>query len=54
MTNTLLNRNIMGIISNDIYSKKDEDEIVLCLNYGGPYGINSINSYFQNNNTRRL
>lgn len=51
--NTLLNRNIMEIISNDIYSKKDEDEIVLCLNYGGPYGINSINSYFQNNNANK-
>ena len=44
---------MIEMISEEMYSKKDEDEIILCLNYGGPYGINSINSYFQNNNNNK-
>ena len=30
-------------ISEEIFKKQDEDEIILCLNYDGLYGINSIN-----------
>lgn len=33
-----------------ILEKTDEDEVVLCLNYDGKFGLNSINSYFQNAN----
>lgn len=40
-------------ISDDIYTKKDEDEIILCLNYNGLYGINDINTCFQNNNENK-
>lgn len=29
----------------------DEDEVVLCLNYDGNFGLNNMNQYFQNANT---
>jgi hypothetical protein len=31
--------------------RQDEDEIVLCLNYDGLYGINNINSFLQSSNS---
>lgn len=34
-----------------IFSKDIDDEIVLCLNYDGLYGINNINTFLQDNNT---
>lgn len=30
----------------------DKDEIVLCLNYDGKFGLNNMNLYFQNANTK--
>ena len=36
-----------------IFEKKTEDEIILCLNYDGLYGINNINRFLQNNNMNR-
>lgn len=33
-----------------IFDKTDDDEIILCLNYGGLYGINNINRFLQSNN----
>ena len=33
-----------------ILSKRETEEIVLCLNYDGPYGINNINRYLQMTN----
>ena len=37
-------------LSNDVFIKNNEEEIVLCLNYGGMYGINNINKIIQNTN----
>ncbi len=37
-------------ISGKILERDDEDEVVLCLNYDGKFGLNSINNYFQNAN----
>ena len=34
-------------LSSDIFNRSCQDEIVLCLNYDGLYGINNINSYLQ-------
>ncbi len=54
-----LNDSILeAIIGNDsnatldktIFSKEEKDEIILCLNYDGLYGINSINKYLQESN----
>lgn len=30
----------------------DDDEVVLCLNYDGKFGLNNMNQYFQNANTQ--
>lgn len=40
-------------IDNTILKKTSEDEIILCLNYDGLYGINNINNYLQNINPKR-
>lgn len=37
-------------IGKNIFEKSDDDEVVLCLNYDGKFGLNSINSYFQDAN----
>lgn len=41
-------------ISNDLFVKKDGDEVVLCLNYDGKFGLNSINNYFQESNEQNV
>lgn len=37
-------------IGPNILEGKNDDEVVLCLNYDGKFGLNNINAYFQNNN----
>lgn len=37
-------------IGSDIFISDETDEVVLCLNYDGKFGLNNINSYFQNAN----
>lgn len=37
-------------ISSKIFDITDQDEIVLCLNYDGRFGLNNINNYFQEKN----
>ena len=37
-------------ISKNIFTQTNKDEVVLCLNYDGKFGLNSINSYFQEAN----
>ena len=38
-------------IGSGIFKKEEEDEVILCLNYDGKFGLNNINNYFQNANT---
>ena len=38
-------------LDESIFEHTDEDEIILCLNYDGLYGINNINTFLQSNNT---
>lgn len=38
-------------IGENIFSEKDDDEVILCLNYDGKFGLNNMNSYFQNDNS---
>ena len=37
-------------IGANIFEKAADDEIILCLNYDGKFGLNNINNYFQNAN----
>lgn len=47
---------INGPYSEDIgpkvFKRADEDEVVLCLNYDGKFGLNNMNNYFQAANTK--
>lgn len=38
-------------IGSGIFDKSNEDEVVLCLNYDGKFGLNNMNAYLQNANT---
>ena len=38
-------------LDNSIFTPAAENEIILCLNYGGLYGINNINHFMQENNS---
>lgn len=40
-------------INETLLKKNSNDEIILCLNYDGLYGINNINNYLQNINTNK-
>ena len=47
----LLDSNKYSVTMDDsIFNKEEEDEIVLCLNYDGLYGINNINRFLQESN----
>ncbi len=37
-------------LDESIFVNSEEDEIILCLNYDGLYGINNINRFLQSNN----
>lgn len=39
-------------IGKEIFVPEEDDEIVLCLNYDGKFGLNNMNLYFQNANTK--
>lgn len=46
----LTKNNFSHRLDDSIFQHADEDEIILCLNYDGLYGINNINRILQNNN----
>ena len=48
------NFNFIEKINSNIFEKDTDSQIILCLNYGGTYGITSINSYFQNKNENKV
>ncbi len=39
------------VLDESIFDSFEEDEIILCLNYDGLYGINNINKFLQSSNT---
>ena len=39
-------------LDESIFERDSDDEIILCLNYDGLYGINSINRFLQSNNPK--
>lgn len=49
----LVGNGYTSILDESIFELAAEDEIVLCLNYDGLYGINNINRFLQKANTNR-
>lgn len=50
LTEYIVNHRYASNLDSSIFSQKAEDEIILCPNYDGLYGINNINRYLQENN----
>lgn len=40
-------------IGSGIFKKLAKDEVILCLNYDGKFGLNNMNNYFQNANSSK-
>jgi len=40
-------------LDDSVFKQEDQDEVILCLNYDGLYGINNINRFLQNDNPNR-
>ena len=50
VTEHLVNYGYSSVLNESIFQQNSSDEIILCLNYNGLYGINNINRFLQNNN----
>lgn len=50
VTEHLVNYGYSSVLNESIFQQNSDDEIILCLNYNGLYGINNINRFLQNNN----
>ena len=46
----ITNNNYSTNLDDSIFDYSEDDEIILCLNYDGLYGINNINKFLQGNN----
>lgn len=49
----LESKRLVSTLNDNIFESKDEDEIILCLNYDGLFGVNNINLYLQTINNNR-
>lgn len=50
LTEYIVHNRYSSNLDSSVYKKQAEDEIILCLNYDGLYGINNINRFLQENN----
>lgn len=50
LTEHIVHNRYSSNLDSSVYRKQAEDEIILCLNYDGLYGINNINRFLQENN----
>lgn len=53
ITEYIVANNYVSNLDSSIFEKVSDDEIILCLNYDGFYGINNINLYLQENNLNK-
>ena len=53
LTEYIVNHKYASVLNETIFEKRTDDEIVLCLNYDGLYGINNINRFLQENNSEK-
>ena len=49
----LVKNGYVARLDETIFEHSEDDEIILCLNYDGLYGINNINRFLQNNNPNK-
>lgn len=52
LTEHIVNQGYSTTLDETIFEMSAQDEIILCLNYDGLYGINNINRFLQNNNPK--
>lgn len=50
LTEYIVNHRYSANLDASVFDRRSEDEIILCLNYDGMYGINNINRLLQENN----
>ncbi|MGE5612935.1 MAG: ATP-dependent DNA helicase [Bacillota bacterium] len=50
LTEHIVNYRYSSNLNATVFEKRADDEIILCLNYDGLYGINNINRFLQENN----
>ncbi|MDF2826754.1 MAG: helicase [Mycobacterium sp.] len=50
---SLSKNNYSMVLGEELFKRESEDEIVLCLNYDGLYGINNVNRFLQASNPSR-
>ncbi len=50
MTEYISKKHYSAKLDESIFSKDKQDEIILCLNYDGLYGVNNLNRFLQNDN----
>jgi AAA domain/UvrD-like helicase C-terminal domain len=48
---TLASNGYSSVLDGSLFQAQEKDEIILCLNYDGLYGINNINRFLQSRNT---
>ncbi len=46
----LASKELVSGFNDTIFEKQDDDEIILCLNYDGLFGVNNLNVYLQSKN----
>lgn len=52
--NVISNKEFSSPINESLFDKVCDDEIILCLNYDGLYGINNINKFLQEKNPNKV
>lgn len=50
LTEVMVRNGYSSVLDSSIFQQQGNDEIILCLNYDGLYGINNINRFLQSSN----
>lgn len=53
ITEVMVQNGYPSVLDKTLFETHEQDEIILCLNYDGLYGINNINRFLQNNNPEK-
>lgn len=53
LTEHIVSHRYSSNLDSTVFDRRADDEIILCLNYDGLYGINNINRFLQNNNPNK-